>query len=220
MRTVKFAISRWRCRKRSAAFELHPELRIELAACEPNVIDPVSISFDSAGRMWVVEMRDYPTGPSEAGKPNGCIKVLQDLDGDGFFESSTLFADGLNMPTGITCFRDGVIATVAGKVMYFGDSDQDGVCDLKETWFDGFSEGNEQLRANHPTWTLENQIHVASGLRGGEVTSVDPKWPAASEPLSIAARDFQFGPMEGVYGCSGKFAIRFLSRLRWSTVCM
>ena len=54
-------------------------LRIELAAAEPEVIDPVAIRFDEDGRMWVVEMRDYPLGnPEKGGEPLSRIRVLED----------------------------------------------------------------------------------------------------------------------------------------------
>src|ERR1700678_4233722 len=45
-----------------------PRLKVELAAAEPQVLDPVAIAFDEKGRMWVVEMGDYPNGP-KPGKP-------------------------------------------------------------------------------------------------------------------------------------------------------
>ncbi|MEY3033140.1 MAG: hypothetical protein RLZZ622_1615, partial [Planctomycetota bacterium] len=81
------------------AFDLRPGLTIELAACEPQVVDPVAIRFDARGRMWVVEMGDYPTPPSgPAGEPGtyrGRIKILSDQDGDGFFEQAEVFADNL-----------------------------------------------------------------------------------------------------------------------------
>lgn len=178
-------------------FELLPGLRIELAASEPQVIDPVSAAFDHRGRLWVVEMNDYPNGPKEAGQFNGKIKVLTDRDGDGYFETANVFADSLVFPTGVQPFRDGVIATVAGEVVYLADTDGDDRCDLREVWFTGFSKENEQLRANHPTWTIENEIHVASGLRGGEIVSSDPRWAAGEKPLSLATRDFRFSPFGG-----------------------
>jgi len=180
-----------------SSFELMPGLQIQLIASEPQIVDPVSAAFDHRGRLWVVEMRDYPTGPPEGKKPSGTIKILTDEDCDGYFETAIVFADQLIFPTGLTPFRDGVIATVAGKVTYLADTDGDGVCDAREVWFTGFSEDNEQLRANHPTWTLENEIHVASGLRGGEVRSADPRWPDAEKPLSLATRDFRFSPLGG-----------------------
>lgn len=178
-------------------FEIAPGLAIELVASEPEVIDPVSAAFDHRGRLWVVEMRDYPTGPLEGEGFGGRIKLLTDADADGRFESSKVFADKLVFPTGVQPYRDGVIATLAGEVVYLADTDGDGVCDLREVWFTGFSQDNEQLRANHPTWTMENEIHVASGLRGGEVRSNDPRWAAGDKPLSLATRDFRFSPLGG-----------------------
>lgn len=177
--------------------EVMPGLRVELVANEPQVVDPVSATFDHSGRLWVVEMRDYPSGPPEGQPPSGKIKVLTDNDGDGYFETAVVFADGLVFPTGLTPFRDGVVATLAGQVTYLADTTGDGVCDLKEVWFTGFSEDNEQLRANHPTWTLENEIHVASGLRGGEIRTDSPRWHQKEQAISLANRDFSFSPFGG-----------------------
>lgn len=145
----------------------------------------------------VVEMRLPNRGP-QVGQPfQGRIKVLIDQDRDGYFETSHLFADSLVFPTGLQPFRDGVIVTLAGEVAYLADTDGDYRCDQIETWFTGFSKDNEQLRANHPTWTLENQIHVASGLRGGEIQSQQSQWTSLEKPVSLAARDFSFSPLGG-----------------------
>lgn len=179
-----------------ATFALADGFAIELAASEPQIIDPITIRFDHLGRMWVVEMNDYPK-PLPDQPLRGRIKILEDNDHDGFFEKGTLFADQLAFPTGLQPFRDGVIVTLAGEVAYMADQDGDGVCDHREVWFTGFSKDNEQLRANHPVWTLENQVHVASGLRGGELQSTHPRWPASEKTLSLAARDFVFSPYGG-----------------------
>jgi putative membrane-bound dehydrogenase-like protein len=179
------------------AFQLAPGFKIELVASEPQITDPVSIRFDHQGRMWVVEMNDYPEGPL-AGEPyRGRIKVIEDKNRDGYFETATLFADELVFPTGLQPFRDGVIVTLAGEIVYLADRNADNVCDHRERWFEGFSKENEQLRANHPTWTLENQIHVASGLRGGEIRSLNASWAPDDKSRSLASRDFQFSPFGG-----------------------
>lgn len=192
------------------AFVLADGFRMEVVCHEPQVVDPVSARFDHLGRLWVVEMNDYPTGPTDGVSFSGRIKVLRDLDDDGFFETATVFADQLVFPTGVQPFNGGifgdetvsddaggVIVTLAGQVCYMADYDGDGVCDVRQEWFSGFSTGNEQLRANHPTWTLENQVHVASGLRGGEVIAVDKRWQQRPEKLSLVTRDFQFSPFGG-----------------------
>ena len=81
-------------------FELaDPSNNIQLLASEPLVVDPVDIAFDEAGRLWVVEMRDYPLLPAGQ-KPRGRIKVLLDENHDGNFDTSRVFVDDLNMPTG------------------------------------------------------------------------------------------------------------------------
>ena len=63
-------------------FQLNPRFRIEVAAAEPQVVDPVAVRFDENGRMWVVEMGDYPNGPGKGGRPLSRVRWLEDTDGD------------------------------------------------------------------------------------------------------------------------------------------
>src|SRR5262249_13799462 len=78
-----------------AAFRVAPGLRVELVAAEPAIESPVAMAFDEDGRLWVVEMRDYPNGPGKGQPPEGRIKVLEDRDGDGHYENSKVFAHRL-----------------------------------------------------------------------------------------------------------------------------
>ncbi len=175
-----------------------PELRIELAASEPQVIDPVAIRFDAMGRMWVVEMRDYPL-PLPDQPPAGRIRVLEDKDADGLFETSTTFADQLMFPTGLQPWKGGVIVTLAGKICFFPDEDGDLRADRQEVWFTGFAEENEQLRANHPTLAADGLVYVAGGLRGGTIHSQDDRWKQ-EQPLKLSGVDFAFDPQGGFFG--------------------
>src|SRR5262249_6923036 len=79
-----------------ASFQLPADLRIELVASEPQISDPVAMSFDERGRLYVVEMPDYPLNPNALGR----IKLLEDRDGDGRYERTTIFAEGLHFPEG------------------------------------------------------------------------------------------------------------------------
>ncbi|MBW3543215.1 MAG: dehydrogenase, partial [Planctomycetes bacterium] len=106
-------------------FEPHPALAIELVAAEPEVVDPVAIRFDEDGRMWVVEMRDYPHGPPEGQPPLSRIRVLTDRDGDGRFETAATFAENLLFATGVQPWKGGAIVTLAGEVAYMKDTDGD-----------------------------------------------------------------------------------------------
>ncbi len=196
------------------AFQLaDASLRIELAAAEPEVIDPVAIRFDEDGRMWVAEMRDYPLGPpaSSAGNvgPLSQIRVLEDRDSDGRYESATTFADKLSFVTGLQPWKGGVFVTLAGRVAYMKDTDGDGRSDVDETWYEGFAEQNTQLRANHPRLALDNHIYVANGLRGGKVVNRRLK----DQPvIDISGMDFRFEPLTGkaeAVSGNGQFGLCF-----------
>src|SRR5205809_3173133 len=193
------------------AFQLaDSSLRIELAAAEPEVVDPVAIRFDEDGRMWVVEMRDYPLGnPERGGEPLSRIRVLEDKDNDGRFETSTTFAEKLLFVTGLQPWKGGVFVTLSGRLAYMKDTDCDGKCDLDETWCEGFAELNSQLRANHPRLALDNWIYVANGLRGGKVVN---KKLGETEPINISGMDFRFHPTTGVAEAvtgNGQFGLCF-----------
>ena len=88
-------------------------LKIELAAAEPEVIDPVAIRFDEDGRMWVVQMSDYPLGNPTGGEPLSKIRILEDNDGDGRFETATTFAEKLLFVTGLQPWKGGVFVTLS-----------------------------------------------------------------------------------------------------------
>jgi len=175
-------------------FQLDPELEIQLVACEPEVVDPVALRFDEDGRLWVVEMRDYPHGPADGQPPRSQIRLLTDNDGDGRYETSQVFADKLLFANGIQPWQGGLIVTLAGEVAYLKDTDGDGRADLRETWYRGFTEGNPQLRANHPRFGLDNRVSIANGLMGGVVENL--RQPG-SKPIEISGRDFRFEPREG-----------------------
>lgn len=190
-------------------FDLDPGLRIELAAAEPEVVDPVTVRFDEAGRMWVAEYRDYPNGPAAGGKPLSRIKLLEDKDDDGRFETAHLFADELSFCNGLQPWNGGVIATMAGRIAFLKDTDGDNKADVNETWYVGFAEENPQLRVNHPRFGLDNHIYVANGLKGGSVTN--PRDPKAA-PASLRAHDLKFDPRTGKYEAisgNGQFGLTF-----------
>jgi putative membrane-bound dehydrogenase-like protein len=186
-----------------------PGLNVDLVASEPNVMSPVALRFDEDGRLWVVQMCDYPTGPTKKFPQRSRISILTDKDGDGFFETATVFADGLAFATGVQPWKGGAFVTMAGQVAYMKDTNGDGKADVKETWYTGFIQGNQQLRANHPTLGLDNHIYIANGLLGGNVR--DARWPHM-RPVSISGRDFRFDPrnraFEGVSGV-GQFGLTF-----------
>ena len=176
-----------------AAFELHDEMQIELVAAEPLIVDPVAFDWGPDGRLWVVEMRDYPNGLDGAGKPGGRVKVLTDDDGDGRYDRATLFLDGVPFPTGVKVWRDGILVTAAPEIFYAQDTDGDGRADLRKTLYRGFGEGNQQHRVNGLRWGLDNWLHVGNGDSGGEIKSL-----VAGEVINVSRRDLRIRPDEGL----------------------
>ncbi|MEM9017794.1 MAG: sulfatase-like hydrolase/transferase, partial [Verrucomicrobiota bacterium] len=105
---------------------------VELFAAEPDLVNPIFLSWDERGRLWVGETIDYPNEVRPEGG-NDTIKILEDTDGDGRCDSVTIFADGLNIPTSLVHWDGGVIVAQAPDFLFLKDTDGDGHADVRET---------------------------------------------------------------------------------------
>ena len=172
--------------------------RVELVASEPEVLDPVAFDWDQQGRLWVVEMADYPSGMDGNGVPGGRVRRLEDTDGDGRYETSRLFAEGLSFPNGIAVWRDGVVVTAAPQILFLADEDGDGVCDRREVLIEGFMEGNQQLRVNGLRLGLDGLLWCASGGHhpGHGTETVITSQPNGQQ-VTLGSHDFRFHPDSG-----------------------
>lgn len=114
-------------------FQIEEGLAIELVAAEPLVQDPVVCAFDEDGRLWVVEMRGYmPNVDGEDERqPNGRISVLEDRDGDGVMDASTIYLDSLVLPRALGLAAGGVLVVEAGALWMTRDLDGDLRADTK-----------------------------------------------------------------------------------------
>lgn len=115
------------------SFQTEPGLKIQLVASEPMVEDPIFISFDAQGRLWVVEMRGFmPTIDGEGERaPVGRISVLQDSDNDGVMDKSTVYMDSLVMPRTLAVVSDGVLVVAHESLWMTKDTDGDLRADTK-----------------------------------------------------------------------------------------
>jgi putative membrane-bound dehydrogenase-like protein len=171
-----------------------PGYQVRLAAAEPTVVDPVAITFDEQGRPYVVEYRDYPSGPPPGSPPLSRVVRLDDADGDGFFEGSTVVAESVSFAQGVLAIRGGLLVTAAPDVLMLVDDDGDGRADRREVIATGFKVGNPQLRAACPQIDIDNSVSITGGLSGGVVTR--PGQPAATG-VSIDRRDVRIDLASG-----------------------
>lgn len=167
-----------------ATFQVADGFRVEQLAAEPMVASPVAMAFDEWGRLFVVEMRDY----SEQDKERlGRIRLLTDEDGDGKFDKSIVYADGLSWPTAIACYDGGVFVGAAPDLYFLKDTNGDDVADHKETVYSGFARDNVQGLLNSFQWGLDNRIHGSTSSNGATTLN-------ASGSVKFRGRDFAFDP--------------------------
>lgn len=176
--------------------------RMELLAAEPLVASPVAMTYDENGRAYVCEMRDYPYTDKANHKPSqenptdqpiGRVRLLEDTDGDGDFDKSVVFAEGLSWPTGVACWKGGVFVAATPDIWYFKDTDGDGRADERRKVFSGFRKLNVQAVMNNLVWGLDNRIHGAGGSNGGKIVADARAEEAAT---TLARADFRFDARE------------------------
>ncbi|MCI0636407.1 MAG: dehydrogenase, partial [Actinobacteria bacterium] len=114
-------------------FKAAPGFRLELVASEPLVREPVAMAFDADGRLWVVQMRSYMLDLDARGEtsPMSEIVVLEDTDGDGVYDKSTVFLDKLVVPRAISIAGDGILVAEPPSVWFCRSSTGDLKCDQK-----------------------------------------------------------------------------------------
>jgi putative membrane-bound dehydrogenase-like protein len=176
------------------ALRPRPGFQAELVAAEPLVQSPIAFAWGPDGKLWVVEMGDYPLGLDGNGKPGGRIKVLEDTNGDGKYTKATVFLDGLSFPTSVMPWRKGILVTCAPDIIYAEDTKGTGKADLRIPLYTGFREGNPQHRVNTLAWGLDNWIYCANGDSGGDIKSLK-----TGKVVSSSGRDFRIRPDEGLF---------------------
>jgi putative membrane-bound dehydrogenase-like protein len=177
-----------------ACIRARPGFKVELVASEPMVIDPVAFDWGPDGRLWVVEMRDYPLGIDGKGKAGGVIKYLEDANADGRYDKASVFLDGVNFPNGVMPWGKGVLVSAAPDIFYAEDTDGDGRADLRRIILSGFGEGNQQHRINGFEYGLDNWVYVANGGSNGRIRSA-----LTGQTADLRGHDLRFKPDTGVF---------------------
>jgi putative membrane-bound dehydrogenase-like protein len=187
-------------------FQLIDGFKMELVAAEPQVTDPVAMAFDENGNLFVAEMRGY----SEHGDDQvGQIRFLEDTNGDGLFDRSTVFADRMSWPTAVACYDGGIFVGATPDLLYLKDENGDRQADRREVVLSGFGASNVQGLINSFRWGLDNRIHLVVRNKSAIVRPGDQ---VAEEPLLLSGRDLIFDPRTLEYeptSGGGQFGMSF-----------
>src|SRR3546814_406660 len=172
-----------------ASFEIAEGFEINLFASEPMVEKPIQMNWDAQGRLWVVSSTAYPhlkTGE----KANDKIYVLEDTDGDGTADKSTVFADGLSVPTGVLPGDGGAYVANSTEILHLMDTDGVGKAEFTRKILYGVGTADSHHLIHTFRWGPEGRMyfnqsiyiysHVETPwgvrrLEGGGVWKLQPK---------------------------------------------
>lgn len=175
------------------SFQIEDGFQIQLFASEPLVKDPVAITFDQRGDMYVVEYGDYPVGKDGSGGLSRIV-CLKDTNNDHQADKRIVFADGLDFAHSLMAYQDGILVGAKTQLLHLKDTDGDGVADQRTVMFDGFAPAHPQMQIGMPVWGLDNRVYCNYGP--GEITS---KW-GDGEKYKLPRKDFWFDPVGQEFG--------------------
>jgi putative membrane-bound dehydrogenase-like protein len=137
---------------------------MRLFAAEPMVVNPVAMTWDERGRLWVVELYEYPMGAPDGQQPRDRIKIIEDTDADGKADKVHVWADGLNLATGILLGNGGAYVGQAPDLLFLSDTNGDDRADHSEVLLTGFGLEDRHELLNSFTWGPDNHFYMTHGV--------------------------------------------------------
>ena len=148
-------------------FNLPPGYKIDLFASEVEFKDmenPVQLSFDNKGRLWVATMPTYPHWQPGDKKPNDKIIILEDTNNDGKADKQTTFLDGIHLPVGFEIAPEGVYVSQGTNLVLFKDTNGDDKADSKEILLSGFDDHDTHHAHHAYTADPSGAIYMGEGV--------------------------------------------------------
>jgi putative membrane-bound dehydrogenase-like protein len=172
---------------------LQDGFQAELLAAEPDLHQPVAFAIDERGRLWVAEAYGYPNRQPE-GQGKDRIVIFEDKDGDGVFETKKVFAEKLNLVSGLELGFGGVWVGAAPYLLFIPDKNHDDVPDgpaqvLLDGW--GYQDTHETL--NSFTWGPDGWLYGCHGVFSNAFVG-KPGAPDA-ERLRVHAAVWRYHPV-------------------------
>ena len=144
-----------------------PGYKIEMFASESEFTDlanPVQLSFDNKGRLWVATMPSYPHYKPGDSRPNDKIIILEDTDNDGKADKQIIFADSLHLPVGFELAPEGVYVSQGTNLVLLTDTDGDEKADKREILLSGFDDHDTHHAHHAYTTDPSGAIYMGEGV--------------------------------------------------------
>lgn len=147
-----------------ASLRIHDDFDVNLFADESlGIANPIALQWDHRGRAWVLCTLAYAQlKPGEV--PNDKLLILEDTDHDGRADTSTVFLDGLDMPTGFALGHGGAWIAEGADLIHVSDTDGDDVGDEKRVVLTGFGTGDTHQNISNFTWDSGGFLYFSQGL--------------------------------------------------------
>lgn len=148
-------------------FKLPPGYKIDLFASEiefKDIENPVQLSFDNKGRLWVATMPTYPHWQPGDKKPNDKIIILEDTNNDGKADKQTTFLEGIHLPVGFEIAPEGVYVSQGTNLVLFKDTNGDDKADSKEILLSGFDDHDTHHAHHAYTTDPSGAIYMGEGV--------------------------------------------------------
>lgn len=166
---------------------------VDLIAGEPEVVQPIAMCFDARGRIWVAEGLTYPLRAPE-GEGKDRIVIFEDADANGSFETRKVFAEGLNLVSGIETGFGGVFVGAAPYMLFLADKDGDDKADGQpEVLLDGFGYQDTHETLNSFIWGPDGWLYGCHGVFTN--SRVGKPGTADKERVPINAGIWRFHPV-------------------------
>ncbi len=136
---------------------------VNLFAADPRIAKPIQMNFDPAGRLWIVSSEVYPQiKPGQSADDK--VIVLEDRDGDGTSDSTTVFAEGLLIPTGIEPGDGGAYVANSTELLHFRDTDGDGKADRRRVMLSGFGTEDTHHILHTLRWGYDGMLYFNQSI--------------------------------------------------------
>lgn len=145
-------------------FTLLDGFEMRLFAAEPMVVNPIAMTWDERGRLWVLEAYEYPLGAKDGEKGRDRIKILEDTDADGVADKVTVFADGMSLATGMVFGNGGVYVGQAPDLLFLKDTDGDDKADVRQVLLTGFGMQDRHELLNGFAWGPDGYLYMTHGV--------------------------------------------------------